>query len=381
MMTNTEKFPRNLQRILAIRLDNIGDVVMMGPALRALRVAFPSAEITLMASPAGSQVGPLLPWLNAVIPWRAVWQDISPQVVIDPEKEYRLVAMLKEGQYDAVFIFTSFSQSPHPPAYVCYLARIPLRVGQTKEFGGGLLTHWVKSLPDTAHQVERNLHLLRSVGLPDQGTHLELHVPPEHQQRADEILRTAGIAAGEPYIVLAPGASCPARRYADQRFAQASEQISAASKLPIMLLGSQREAGTFPALENLAARHSGVISLIGQTTVPEMGAIIQHSRLVIANNSGAMHFAAAFRRPMVILFSGTELLEQWVPNTPGARFLFRPVSCSPCHGFQCPYQMECLDIPLQEVTQHALDLLREYSSFISIAQPSQSSPEVINGRK
>lgn len=381
MTTNAERFPRDLQRILAVRLDNIGDVVMTGPALRALRGAFPSAEITLMASPAGSQVGPLLPWVNAVIPWRAIWQDISPQVVIDTEKEYRLVAMLEEGQFDAVFIFTSFSQSPYPPAYVCYLARIPLRVGQTKEFGGGLLTHWVKSLPDTEHQVERNLHLLRSVGLPDLGLNLELRVPPEHEQSANEILRKAGIAAGEPYMVLAPGASCPARRYADERFAQAAEQITAASKLPILLLGSQREIATFPALENLAARHPGIISLIGQTTVPEMGAVIQRSRLVIANNSGSMHFAAAFRRPMVILFSGTELLEQWAPNTPDARFLFRPVPCSPCHGFQCPYQLECLDIPPQDVAQEVLNLLRGYSPSTSIAQPFQSTSEVINGRK
>src|SRR5512146_568882 len=114
--------PDSLQRILAIRLDNIGDVVMTGPALRALHLVYPSARITLMASPAGSQVIPLLPWVDDGITWRAVWQDIGQHVPVEPDKERRLVEILKEHAFDAAFIFTSFSQSPYPPAYACYLA-------------------------------------------------------------------------------------------------------------------------------------------------------------------------------------------------------------------------------------------------------------------
>jgi ADP-heptose:LPS heptosyltransferase len=119
-----------LKNILAIRLDNIGDVVMTGPALRALRQAAPGAKITLMASPGGSQVAPLLPWIEDVITWRAVWQDISQNAPMAPENEFELVNLLAAQSFDAAFIFTSFSQSPHPPAYACYLARIPLRAGQ-----------------------------------------------------------------------------------------------------------------------------------------------------------------------------------------------------------------------------------------------------------
>src|SRR5512146_2310866 len=152
--------PDSLQRILAIRLDNIGDVVMTGPALRALRQAYPSARITLMASPAGSQVIPLLPWVDDGITWRAVWQDIGQNVPVEPEKEYQRVELLKERDVEAAFIFTSFSQSPYPPAYACYLAGIPIRAGQSPEFGGGLLSHWVRPLDQAAYQVDRNLHLL-----------------------------------------------------------------------------------------------------------------------------------------------------------------------------------------------------------------------------
>ena len=125
----TTTLPEQLHRILAIRLDNIGDVVMTSPALRALKAAYPGAHLTLMASPAGSQVAPLLPWVDDLITWRSIWQELNPGAEFTAEREHELVALLQQGQFDAAFIFTSFSQSPHPPAFSCYLAGIFIRVG------------------------------------------------------------------------------------------------------------------------------------------------------------------------------------------------------------------------------------------------------------
>jgi lipopolysaccharide heptosyltransferase II len=347
-----------LRRILAIRLDNIGDVVMTGPALRALRQAYPQAQITLMASPAGSQVAPLLPWVDDVITWRAVWQDIAKNVAVEPEKEYALVELIAQRQFDAAFIFTSFSQSPYPPAYACYLAKIPIRAGQSKEFGGGLLSHWVSPLAESTYQVDRNLHLLRSMRIPTIADHLELQVKTSDQQNADAILSGLGIGEGQPYLVLAPGASAEARRYSESRFAEAAQQLTEETGLPVVLVGSQREVGKFPVLEALAARQPRIHSLIGQTSVPEMAALIGGCALLLANNSGSMHIGAALNRPMLILFSGTELLDQWAPHAENVSFLNRTTECTPCHGFQCRYQMECLDIPVEEVVASALSLLK-----------------------
>ena len=358
MPAKPEALTQALHRILAIRLDNIGDVVMTSPALRALRENYPRAEITLMASKAGSQVGDLLPWVDDVIRWRAVWQEIGRDIPVDVTKEKQLFQLLREHSFDAAFIFTSFSQSPYPPAYACYMAGIPVRVGQSKEFGGALLTHWVPSLPDSAHQVERNTHLLRSVGLGVNSSDLELCVPFEANQAAEEILAGKGLSLHQPFIALAAGASAPARRYDQARYAQAVRQIVDRSGMRVVLLGSPREVGAFPALEALAQEdNSKVISLIGQTSVTEMAAILQSSNLLIANNSGCMHIAAAFRRPMVILFSGTELLEQWTPNTPDSIFLNHMTDCTPCHGFECPYHLECLEFTPEEVANTAIHLL------------------------
>jgi lipopolysaccharide heptosyltransferase II len=360
----------SLKNILAIRLDNIGDVVMTGPAIRALRQANPGAKITMMASPGGSQVTPLLPWVDDVIAWRAVWQDISKDVPVTPEKELELVQLLAERAFDAAFIFTSFSQSPYPPAYACYMARIPLRVGQSKEFGGGLLSHWVKPLEEPTYQVDRNLHLLRGLDIPVADDRLELRVPPAAQHSVEALLAESGIGPQQPYVALAPGASAKARRYDEERFAAAVEQISEQARLPVVLIGSPREVGKFPTLETLATLTYHVHSLIGRTSVVEMGGIIQRSALVITNNSGSLHMAAAFNRPLVALYSGTETLEQWAPRTRALEILNRPTHCSPCYNFECPYQMECLDIPPEAVATAALRLLSAPANLPALAKTS-----------
>lgn len=360
---------KHLKNILAIRLDNIGDVVMTSPALRELRRAYPNARITLLASPAGSQMVPLLPWVNHTITWRATWQDIAKTSLPDPQKEQALVELLKKECFDAAFIFTSFSQSPYPPAYACYLAGVPLRVGQSREFGGGLLSQWIKPPADSGYQAERNLHLLREVGIPVKSDVLELHVPHSDLRNAGALLTAAGIDPEQPYVALAPGASASARRYDQTRFAETAHRLAVDNQIPVVVIGSQREIGVFPAVEALAAQPNTqtgrIISLLGKTTLPEMAGIIQRSALLIGNNSGAMHIASALGRPMVILYSGTELPEQFAPPFGNLRILNRPTHCTPCHGLQCPYQMECLDVPVEEVVSAAIDMINQDLSPLS----------------
>jgi ADP-heptose:LPS heptosyltransferase len=100
-----------------------------------------------------------------------------------------------------------------------------------------------------------------------------------------------------------------------------------------------------------------LVSLAGRTTIPELAGIINRAALVIANNSGPLHFADALNRPMIILYSGTEWESQWRPRRAAATLLRRPTPCSPCFAFECPYNMECLDIEPDEVVAEALSLL------------------------
>jgi ADP-heptose:LPS heptosyltransferase len=133
------------RNLLAVRMDNIGDVVMLGPALRAVKETEPETRITLLASPGGAAGAALLPWIDDVMTWRALWQDVHGRVPNDPAYERELIESLAERHFDAAIIFTSFSQTPHVPAYACLLAGIPLRAGESKEFGGRVLTHELRT--------------------------------------------------------------------------------------------------------------------------------------------------------------------------------------------------------------------------------------------
>src|SRR5437660_10049284 len=97
------------RNILVVRMDNIGDVVMLGPALRAIKETSPQARITLLASPAGATAAGMLPWVDEVITWQAVWQDVGNKMPFDPEYERELVGLLASYHFDAALIFTSFS--------------------------------------------------------------------------------------------------------------------------------------------------------------------------------------------------------------------------------------------------------------------------------
>jgi ADP-heptose:LPS heptosyltransferase len=351
----------NVPRVLAMRLDNIGDVVMLAPALRALRESLPQAEITLMASSGGSQVASMLPWVDHVLVHDASWQDISPENLLDSRQEIDLIEQLREHQFSMAVIFTSFSQSPFPAAYACYLAGIPYRAGFSKEFGGGVLSHFSPSPADELHQVDRNLKLLETIGIYAQNNRPELYISNDVQERVNELLYSVRVNPQMPFIVLAPGAGCPARRYDPLRFAEATRILAAQTELHLVVVGSERESESLGPVLQVAEEnlYGNLHSLVGKTSVPELAAIIEQASLTIAHNSVPMHIADAFGCPMVILYSGTDLVSQWMPRHAPARLLCHPVFCSPCYNYICPFDMKCLEIRPEEVAIAALEVLEE----------------------
>lgn len=352
MATSTRTDWLAARNVLAVRLDNVGDVLMCGPALRALRENLPAARLTLWTSPGGAAAADLLPVVDDVLATKVVWQDLGslPQ---DPARELALVEELRRRQFDAAVIFTSFAQSPYPPAYVCYLAGIPLRAGQSRDFGGGLLTTWVRSLPDDAHQVDRSLHLIGSLGLAVGDRSLWVAVAPAARASAAALLAARGVTSG--YLVLHPGASCSARTYPRKRFAAVGRALARRTGRPIVLTGAAKERELVAGLAGEIG--PSAVPLAGETTLPEFAAIVDGADLVVANNTSTMHLADALRTPSVILFAGTELESQWRPRSAPARLLRRETACSPCYRFTCPTHQECLDVPPGEVVEAALEVL------------------------
>lgn len=344
---------RAVKRLLVIRLDNIGDIILLSSAVRAVKEELPAVSITLMSSPAGAEAAPLIPGVDDIIICRAVWQDAFGRMPLDSGREQLLIRQLQEQRFDAVLIFTSFSQGPHVPGYVCYLAEIPLRAAQTREFSGSVFTDWVKPLPDDAHQAARNLHLLRSLGFAVRNTELELRIPPDDELSARAALERVGLNAEEPYVVLAPGASCDARRYDAGEFLAAAYALARKSGYPLLIVGTAAEGKQIRTV----AKERSVIPFFGQTTVPQLAAVIKNAALVIANNSAAMHIADVYRRPLVVVYSGTDYVQQWRPQSSPLRLLRRATVCTPCYRFTCPFHKECLAVAPEEIVRCSLELL------------------------
>lgn len=334
-----------VERVLVVRADNLGDVVMTTPALRALRTAAPHVRIDLLASPAGARVAPLIPAVTDVLTVSPSWQQAgTPRRAAElAAAEAELVDRVRAGNYDAMLVFTSHSQSPWPAAHVGMLAGIGLRAVHSTEFGGAVATHWVTPPPVGTHQVDRCLHLLAALEVPSAGPELELVIPPTDREG--------------PYAVLAPGGSCPSKRYPADRFAAVARRLADAG-LAVLVTGAPQEAPLVAAVVAGAA-HAGVTPL-GDVTVPELAGVIGGADVVVCNNSGCLHLADAARVPVVVTYAGTEARTEMPPRTtPAAEVLGNAVPCAPCRQFQCPYHQECLDLDPRHVAAAALRMTRE----------------------
>lgn len=335
----------DVQRILLVRADNLGDVVMLTPALRALRAAVPHARIDLLASPAGAAAAPLLPDVTEVLSASVVWQQISggpEETEAQVRAEHALLERIRAGRYDAMLVFTSPTQTPWPAAYVGLLAGIPIRAVHSAEFGGAVATHWVSPPADGTHQVDRCLHLLESLGVPPAGPALELPLPDRRS------------AVDDPYILLAPGGSAPSKRYPADRFAAAARLLAEAG-LDVLVTGPPAER---PLVQSIVDEvdHERVRALDG-LDVPGLAAAIDRADAVLCNNSGCLHLADALGTPVVATYAGTERLIDMQPRSTRAVLLRQDVPCSPCRQFRCPYEQQCLDIDPADVAAAVLRLV------------------------
>jgi ADP-heptose:LPS heptosyltransferase len=205
------------------------------------------------------------------------------------------------------------------------------------------------------HQAERNLRLLEHSGLAIRDRELKLGVPQEAVLRADALLSAHGIGPCEPFVAIAPGASCAARRYDAGRFARVAAILAEDVSLPVVLLGNERERAL---TERIRSASAGIVDLTGHTSIPELAAVIGRASSLLANDSGPMHIADALDTPMVVLFSGTELESQWAPRRARTTILRQPTDCSPCYAFECPFEMQCLDIAPEAVAEAVVRMVR-----------------------
>ena len=355
------ELPGTTPRILCVRLDNTGDVVLTGPAARAIRMAYPGARIDLLTSRAGAAATRLLPWYDSAITARVAWQDASGDLAQDPGRELGLISSIAARRYDAAVIFRSFSQTPWPVAYALYLAGIPIRVAHATDFGGSVLSHVVPPPPSPVHEADRDNHLVTAMGIPVAEPGLAIAVDESARDDAAGLLgvpraHDAPGPAGtddRPVLLVAPGASCSSRRLDASAAVTAAGAIARRAGMRVVVTGTAREA----ELSGVVAAGSAGLDLAGRTELPVLAALVERAALVLTGNSLVMHLADALRRPVVVLYSGTDLPEHWRPRFTSHVLLQREVACAPCHLFDCPIGRPCLDVPTGEVVEAGLRLL------------------------
>ena len=348
--------PETLQRILLVRLDNLGDVLLTTPAFRAVRRALPAAHLSLLAGPAGCKVGRLNPDIDETILYHAPNEDVYLQLPQDPQREISAVETLRERGFDATIIFTSYKQSALPAAYLCYLAGIPIRAAGTFEGPGSLLTHrhrYIETVPPK-HESLRGLELTDFLGFPPGEPEMVLVPREDDEENAARLLERHEIGH---FALVHPGASASSRIYPAERYKKVVEELAVQGDLPVFVTGGQGE-------EELAREVAGSagIPLGGDTGFGEFAALVGRATVVVTNNTGTTHMASALKRPVVTVFAGTNPREQWGPWRTPNRLLTHPVPCAPCYKRVCPIGHECLTgIAPETVVEAALDLLRETS--------------------
>jgi lipopolysaccharide heptosyltransferase II len=372
------------QRILCIRLDRLGDVLMTTPAMAAIKASQPDRHITLMTSSAGAALVPQLPMVDDLWVYDAPWlKATAPRVNSQPE--YGVLEQLRQPtppgsarshRFDAAIIFTVYSQSPLPAALMAYLADIPLRLAHCRENPYQLLTHYV---PDpepalTRHEVQRQLDLVASVGYHTADQRLQLTVPQTAQQRVAELLANLGLNPAQPWVVVHPGASAPARRYPPELFAQVARSLVDRG-ITVLFTGTDPER---PLVETIQAQMTAPShTLVGALTLAELSALVATAPLLLSNNTGPVHIAAAVGTPVVDLYALTNV--QHTPWQIPHRVLFHDVPCRLCYKSICPEEHHnCLRLlPPQTVVEAVLELLQTAPAGLThprLERPSAPSP-------
>ncbi len=353
---------RSVRQILAIRLDNLGDVLVTTPALHAIKASLPTARITLLTSPVGAQVARLNPDVDDVIVYEAPWMDPWHKLPQNSQREQHMIETIRERRFDGAIIFTSYHQSSLPAAYLCYLADIPLRLAASIDGPGSLLTTRHKHPECMMHEVERGLDLVGAIGLATNNLDLVLKVPDRARGNIFDLLSAHGIDPSRPLVVVHPGCSMPARTYPWEMYAQVIDLLIEHLGVRVAVTGSDEECELVEQLLGCVQEDNrrATLALAGKLSFPELCALIETADLTITNNTGPMHISAAVKTPVVVLFALTNPPEQWGPWRVPHKQLYHEVSCRICYSRICPYGHECLRLVTPAmVVDAATDLLRE----------------------
>jgi len=320
------------------------------PAIRAVRVTFPPAKISVLAKPWVAEIFNICKDIDEVIVFK------SPGPHSGVAGKLRLAKELKTRKFDTAILL----QNAIEAAIITWLADIPVRCGYNSDGRGSLLTHSVQRTEDIrkVHQIHYYLEMVKSLGCLSAEASVHLNPGNEYQILSGKIFAEHDIGPRPLMIGLAPGATYgPAKRWFPERFAAVGDRLIEDLSAQVLLFGS-REDGKSADLVQQHANHR-FINLAGKTNLKEAIAVISRCSLFISNDSGLMHVAGALNIPTVAIFGSTNPVTT-SPVGERSVVIYKGASCSPCLKETCPTDFRCMDmISVEEVCQAARGVLTQ----------------------
>ncbi|MFI0235121.1 glycosyltransferase family 9 protein [Streptomyces sp. NPDC016845] len=315
-------------RTLVVRLDSAGDVLLAGPAVRA--VAAGSSYTALLCGPQGADAGRMLPGVDDVIVHDAPWVGLEPAPVSRTSTR-KVVDAVAAGRFDRALVLVSFHQSPLPVALLLKLAGVGWTGADCEDYPGALLDlrHHRRA---HRHEATAALDLARAAGyaLPDgDDGALRISEPPD----------TTALTGPGPYVVLHPGAAVPARAWSPGRAARAAAALAARGHRVVVTGGP----GERELTAKVAGRHA--LDLGGATDLRHLAGVLAGARVAVVGNTGPGHLAAAVGTPVACLFAPVVPAERWGPyGVPHVLLGDQRAPCADSRARHCPLPGHpCLD--------------------------------------
>jgi len=310
-----QKKPGTISRILLIRLDHVGDVIMSTVVLRPLREAFPQARIDILVADWAYDLVKNSPYLDTVIPFNLAWFDRKryPSLWTQIKDLRALIKIIKKGDYDAAVDLKGDLRQ----IIALFLSRVTYRISYGITGGGFLLSH-NPEYRRGCHETDHNLDLVKELGVVIEKAKADLFVSVAAEKTAEKILK--GNSIPERFVVLHVLSGHNQKNWQNEKFSHLVRYIGVKKGLAVVLIGTDREKKIVDDVIAEADIHA--INLCGKTDLETLAGVIKKASLFVGIDSGPAHIAAACGVPAIILFSGTNDRHQWAPRGDLVRIMY-----------------------------------------------------------
>jgi len=340
----------DFKRILIMRTDRLGDVLLSTPVIAVLREKYPNAYIAMMVAPQAREAVEGNPSLDEVI----VLDKAAPAKGFFAG--FRFIRRIRQKKFDLAIIL-------HPAIrahLIAYFSGITRRIGYDRKFPF-LLTDKIKHLKQEGkkHEADYNFDLLKLLGIEEMRKDLFIPISLNSEKWAEDLFKQEGILPEDNLLAIHPGASCPSKIWMPGRFAQVAQELTKLYGFKVLLLAGPGDI----ASSRKVAQDMRVpfIDLSGKCTVNQLACLLKKCKLLIANDSGPVHVASAVGTPVISIFGRSQdglSPRRWGPLGKKSKVLHKQVGCLECLAHNCQKEFACLRaITAEDVVAAACEIL------------------------